>query len=257
MLLEIKGLSKKFGELQAVSNLDFRLEEKELLSIIGPNGAGKTTVFNMISGFIPPTSGQVIFKGDEITGFPPHLVAEKGICRTFQITAIFPGLTVLENVMVSHHRKLKASVFDVLSFNNRSREEEKQNREFSLQILNRVGLIKKKNELANNLSHGEQRLLEIAIALGVNPEILLLDEPVCGMNVEEVGWVMEMISGLREEYGLTIILVEHNMQVVMDVSDRIIVLNEGKKICEGPPQNVCQDDKVVTAYLGEKFARKK
>jgi branched-chain amino acid transport system ATP-binding protein len=251
-LLELKGLTKSFGGLTAVSSLDLNVERGEIVGLIGPNGAGKTTVFNAISGVSGPTSGKVFFKGDDITGLKPHSVAKKGLMRTFQITTIFSELTVLQNIRLGSHLKAGigfwAAVFNTAGI--RRREKDLMNR--ASELAEFMGLGGRQNELAKNLSHGHQRALEMAIALVAEPELLLLDEPVAGMSVEETADMMKKIRSARER-GVTILLVEHDMKLVMDVCTRICVLNFGSKLAEGNPREICENREVVAAYLGSGY----
>lgn len=251
-LLEAKGLTIYFGGLAAVKNLDLELRRKEILSLIGPNGAGKTTAFNLITGFYRPTAGRVIYKGEDITSLKRHQIAGKGIIRTFQKTEVFPEVTALESVMIVLHLRESCPVTDILLRRRRAMEEEKRTREKALETLAFVGLSSKENVLSRNLSYGEMRLLEIAVALGGEPELLLLDEPTSGMNPEESYRAMVLIEKMREQ-GITLLLVEHDMNVVMGISDRIIVLDHGEKIAEGLAEEIQTNREVIKAYLGSEF----
>ncbi len=242
-VLETKGLTKRFGGLTAVDNVTFQVAKGELRSIIGPNGAGKTTFFNLIAGRLPPTEGEIWFKGENITHIPPYQITKKGIGRSYQVTNIFPRLTVFENV------RLAAQAVEV-TFNCwknvMSMEETNQN---VMEILDRLQLVDLKDILAENLPHGMQRHLEIAIAMASDPELLLLDEPTAGMTQDETERMMALINEISE--GLTIILVEHDMKFVMSVSKKITVLHEGKVLAEGSPEEIRNNEDVQSVYLGK------
>lgn len=249
-ILEVKGLSKHFGGLAAVENVDFDVNQEELFSVIGPNGAGKTTLFNLISGFLRPSHGKIFFEGDDITGWRPHQIAKKGIVRTFQATTLFKNYTVLGNVEVAYHLRLKAGFAKTIFNTPTARRDDLDARERSLEILKLIGLGDLQDELAKNLPHGHQRKLEIAVALAVQPRLLLLDEPVTGMNPEETIEAMNLIKEIQRTKSITVILVEHDMKAVMGFSDRIMVLNYGRKIAEGLPEKIRANKEVVEAYLG-------
>jgi branched-chain amino acid transport system ATP-binding protein len=254
-LLELQKLTKKFGGLTAVCDFDMVVEKGDIAGLIGPNGAGKTTVFNMISGVYKPTSGKVLFKGQDITGLSAHEVAKRGLLRTFQVTTVFSDLTVLENIRLGSHLLAKIKIWDDLFTTPHQRKTEKLLFEKAAGLADFLGLNDKKNDTARNLSHGQQRALEIAIALGGDPELLLLDEPVAGMSSEETQEMMRIIRAMRER-GLTILLVEHDMKMVMDICTRLYVLNFGKKLAEGNPQQICVNQEVIGAYLGSEYKPK-
>jgi len=248
VLLELDKITKVFGGLAAVRDFDLKLEKGMLSGLIGPNGAGKTTIFNMISGIIPPTNGDIFFKGNQISGCKPHELARRGIVRTFQISTLFSDLTVFQNIVLGgHNSKGLGSGFLDSFFSLKKRDELEQS---TLEVIELMGLNDWKDELARNLPHGLQRILEIAIAVNAKPVVLLLDEPVAGMNWEEATRVMEIINLLRRKEGISVLLVEHNMRVVMDYCDRITVLSYGKKIAEGHPSEIKEDKQVIEAYLG-------
>lgn len=250
IILKIENLSKQFGGLRAIDGLDMHVFENEILGIIGPNGAGKTTLYNVISGTFRPTSGKVIFKNENLTGLKTHQVARKGIARTFQANSLFREETVRDNVIFAFHIQRKAGSFGWFFNSNKAREQEKGIREQADQIVDYMGLNDLKDELAKNLAHGDQRVLGVAMALATNPAVLLLDEPLTGMNPTEKTEMVTIINGLREQRGITLVVIEHDMSAIMSLCDRITVLNYGQKIAEGLPEEVKTNKEVISAYLG-------
>lgn len=247
--LEVKGLTKNFGGLAAVSDLDFRVERAQLFGIIGPNGAGKTTIFNLISGALKPTGGQIIFKGEDVTELSPHRIAAKGIVRTFQMKNLFYDMSVMENMLTAYHLHYKAGNWSHFIGTPAAQKDEREAKEKAIQMLKYVGLENKKDLSAKYLPYGHQSALGIILALAVKPELLLLDEPATGMNEAEIQVVMDLINKIRD-MGITIIVVEHNMKVIMGLCEHIMVVNFGKKIAEGSPREISQNREVIEAYLG-------
>ncbi|VEF48044.1 ABC transporter-like protein [Bacillus freudenreichii] len=248
-LLDVQGLTKSFGGVVAVSDVNFHLNPGEIVAVIGPNGAGKTTLFNMITGVFPPTSGKVFFQKEEITGKQPFQIANAGITRTFQNLQIFENMTVIENVMTGVHCRLKTG-FLTSGFRLPSvRKEEKQAYEIAMHFLEKVGISALAHEDSKVLPYGNQRLLEIARAAASSPKLILLDEPMAGLNPQESAQLVQVIRQMRME-GMTFLFVEHDMETVMGISDRIVVIDYGKKIAEGTPAEIYENEKVIAAYLG-------
>jgi branched-chain amino acid transport system ATP-binding protein len=252
VLLEISGLTKQFGGLMAVNQFDMRVNEGEIVGLIGPNGAGKTTIFNLVTGVLTPTRGKVTFNDEDITGRKPHIVADRGIGRTFQLNPLFANFTVLQNVSASFHLHPKSSLLDIYFNTKTYRSNEAYILEQSLETLKLVGLDKAKDELARNLPHGYQKMLGIARALAVRPRLLLLDEPIAGMNLDEIDFTMTGIRKIRQQ-GTTVVVVEHNMRI-MELCGRVVVINFGQKIAEGTPEDVRREEGVIQAYFGGKHA---
>ncbi len=248
-LLEISNLSRSFGGLKAVNDVSFAVQAGLIKSVIGPNGAGKTTLFNLISGMLPSDSGVVRQNGREITRLRPHKIAELGICRTFQTTKLFSRMTVLENVMVGRHPRTRAGFLSGVLNLPWTWKEERGIRERSFELLDSLGIADAAEELASNLPFGKQRRLEIARALATEPLLLLLDEPAAGLNIYETKEMADLVLKIRK-WGITVLLVEHDMSLVMDISDEIVVLNYGSKVAEGRPEEIQRDPEVIRIYLG-------
>ena len=248
-LLQAKALSKRFGGLQAVQGVDMTVAAGEVVGLIGPNGAGKTTLFNMLAGSMSPSAGQLFFDGEDCTGATAQQMAQRGMARTFQITSVFAGLSVWDNVFAATYRHQHASWVSAFFQTRSYQAEQAQMQQRTEDALRQAHLLERRDDLAQSLPYGEQRKLEIAIALACSPRLLLLDEPAAGMNPEEGVKLVQLIRGLRNQ-GMAVLLVEHHMRVVMGVCDRVVVINSGEKIAEGSPQEVVQHPEVVRVYLG-------
>ena len=250
-ILQVSGLSMRFGGLLAVNGVALTVKEKQVVSLIGPNGAGKTTVFNCLTGFYRPTGGKIVLEGEEVQGLPGHVIARKGVVRTFQNVRLFKDMTAVENLLIAQHRHLNtnflAGLFKTPSF----RRSEREAMEYAEHWLERVNLKDVANRPAGTLAYGQQRRLEIARCMMTRPRILMLDEPAAGLNPRETDELKALIGVLREEYNATVLLIEHDMKLVMTISDHIVVINQGTPLADGTPEQIRDNPDVIKAYLGE------
>ncbi|HBO69228.1 MAG TPA: high-affinity branched-chain amino acid ABC transporter ATP-binding protein LivG [Deltaproteobacteria bacterium] len=254
MLLSVRGVSKNFGGVQAVDDVSFDVPGGAIKALIGPNGAGKTTLFNLVSGFLPPQQGSIVFDGEEMRGLPPHRIAARGMTRTFQQIRLFPKMSVLETVMVGAHVHSRGEFLAGMLHLPFTRKEERRVREECREILGLLGIDKVADDEATSLPYGLQRVVELGRALACKPRILLLDEPAAGLNISETTEMGKRIARIRGEMGITVLLVEHDMALVMDISDEIVVLSYGKKIAEDVPKAIQRNREVIRVYLGENDA---
>ncbi|MGL4106447.1 ABC transporter ATP-binding protein [Clostridium sp. LP20] len=250
-MLDVKDLSIEFGGLKAVTELNLHIDNKQVVGLIGPNGAGKTTVFNMLTGVYNPTSGSINYLGEDIQGLKPYTITKKKIARTFQNIRLFSSLSVLDNVKISFNFGVNYNLFDSIFRTPRFKKEEDEITKKSCDLLKAFSLYDKKDDLAKNLSYGEQRKLEIVRALAAKPSLLLLDEPAAGMNPQETAELTNLIGWIKDEFHISVLLIEHDMKLVMGICDKIAVLDYGKKIAEGTPEEIKNNPKVIKAYLGE------
>jgi branched-chain amino acid transport system ATP-binding protein len=255
--LEVRKVTMRFGGLKALSAFDLTLRARELVGLIGPNGAGKTTAFNAITGVYQPTEGEVRVAGEVVNGLRPHTICARGVARTFQNIRLFKELTALDNVRIACHAQATSGFFDALLLTGRHRSEERRIVERAEQYLDVMGLLHRREEIAKNLPYGEQRRLEIARALATGPKVLCLDEPAAGMNAGEKTELMQLIRSIRDRFGLAILVIEHDMRLVMGVSERLLVLDHGITIAEGRPEAIRRNPKVIEAYLGDAYLEEK
>lgn len=251
MLIELRHVVKNFGGVRALSDISFGVEEGQIYGVIGPNGAGKTTLFNLITGVYQVTSGDILFKEKSIEGKKPHEITALGIARTFQNIRLFPQMTVLENCLIGYHQRLHSGILASVLHLKSQKKEEAEARSRAMELLKFVGLQDDADSIASSLPYGKQRKLEIARAMSTNPKLLLLDEPAAGMNDSETAALGKLIRGLRDEYNVTIILIEHDMNLMMHLCDRMLVVNFGENLAEGTPDEIQHNDAVIEAYLGK------
>ncbi|EKT59937.1 high-affinity branched-chain amino acid ABC transporter ATP-binding protein LivG [Providencia sneebia] len=252
-LLKVKGLTMRFGGLLAVNNVELTLNQGEIVSLIGPNGAGKTTIFNCLTGFYKPTSGEIVYRDKHLEGLSGQAIARLGVIRTFQHVRLFKEMTVIENLLVAQHQHLKSGIFSGLLKTPAFRRAEADAQEHAIKWLERVDLLQFANRQAGNLAYGQQRRLEIARCMVTRPEILMLDEPAAGLNPKETNDLDELIAELRSHHQVSVLLIEHDMKLVMGISDRIYVVNQGTPLANGTPEQIRQHPDVIKAYLGEAY----